>query len=131
MPEPKVASRLTRPALALLVALPLLKLVIHFVVGAGYGYHGDELYYLACADHLDWAYVDHPPVSILVLAFTRLMVGQSVTAIRLVPALAGALSVFIVGEMAREWDGDHLRWRSRWSLPSPRRFTCSWVRITR
>jgi 4-amino-4-deoxy-L-arabinose transferase-like glycosyltransferase len=33
------------------------------------------------------------------------MVGQSVVAIRLVPALAGALTVFLVGAMARDLEG--------------------------
>ncbi len=105
MPESPFSRPLSKPALVLLVVLPLLKLALHLAVGAGYGYHGDELYYLVCADHLDWAYVDHPPVSIFVLAVTRLMVGQSVMAIRLVPALAGALTVFIVGAMARDMEG--------------------------
>ena len=105
MPESPFRAPLSKSALVLLVVLPLLKLALHLAVGAGYGYHGDELYYLVCADHLDWAYVDHPPVSIFVLAVTRLMVGQSVMAIRLVPALAGAVTVFIVGTMARDMEG--------------------------
>jgi hypothetical protein len=66
-----VQPALSKAALVLLVVLPLLKLALHLAVGPGYGYHGDELYYLVCADHLDWAYVDHPPVSIFVLAVTR------------------------------------------------------------
>ena len=35
------------------------------------GYTADELYYLACADHLAWGYVDHPSLSIAVLAAVR------------------------------------------------------------
>jgi hypothetical protein len=30
--------------------------------GQNYGYFRDELYYLACALHLDWGYVDQPPL---------------------------------------------------------------------
>ena len=57
------------------------------------------------ADHLEWGYVDQPPVSIHGLAVTRLLVGSSVVAIRVVPALAGALTVLFVGLMAHDLDG--------------------------
>ena len=36
--------------------------------GDSYGYFRDELYYLASTAHLDLGYVDHPPLSIFVLA---------------------------------------------------------------
>src|SRR5207247_10753571 len=87
------------------VALPLLKLLIHLSVGSGYGYHADEMYYLACADHPDWSYVDHPAVSIVVLAAARAIFGNGVAAIRIVPAVAGASTVFFVGVMARRLGG--------------------------
>jgi 4-amino-4-deoxy-L-arabinose transferase-like glycosyltransferase len=74
-------------------------------VGAGYGYHRDELYYLDCAEHLDWGYVDHPPFCVLVLAVTRALLGDSIAAIRVVPAVAGALVVLLVGLMARRLGG--------------------------
>jgi MFS family permease len=94
------------PRTLALLALPLLKLLLHLVPrGAGYGHHRDELYYLACADHLDWGYVDHPPFSIAVLAIVRAVFGDSVGAIRVVPALAGAMTVALVGVMARRLGG--------------------------
>ena len=47
----------------------LLKLSLHWGFSArGYGFFGDELYYLACADHLAFGYVDHPPFSIWLLS---------------------------------------------------------------
>src|SRR5437867_4676260 len=98
-------SRSRSGATILLVALPLLKLLIHLSVGSGYGYHADEMYYLACADHPDWSYVDHPAVSIVVLAAARAIFGNGVAAIRIVPAVAGASTVFLVGVMARRLGG--------------------------
>jgi hypothetical protein len=100
-----VATAAAKPGALALVALPLAKLLVHLAAGAGYGYHRDELYYLACADHLDWGYVDHPPFAVLVLAVTRSVIGDSVAAIRLVPALIGALTVLLAGLMARRLGG--------------------------
>lgn len=83
---------------ATIAVLCFLPLVLHLAVNllGGYGYFRDELYYIACAKRLGAGYVDHPPFSIHVLALVRLLVGDSVFAIRLVPAVAPALSVAIV-----------------------------------
>jgi hypothetical protein len=32
-----------------------------------YGIFRDEFYYLMCADHLAWGYVDHPPFAMFFL----------------------------------------------------------------
>jgi len=66
-----------------------------------YGYFIDELYYLACADRLAWGYVDHPPLSIAVLALVRAVAGDSLAALRLVPALAAGATAVVTGLIAR------------------------------
>ncbi len=81
------------------------KLVLHLVWAGGYGYFRDELYYLACARHLAWGYVDHPPLSIAVLALDHAALGDSRLAMRLVPALAGTAVVLLTGWLARELGG--------------------------
>jgi hypothetical protein len=81
------------------------KLVLHLLWADGYGYFRDELYYLACARHLAWGYVDHPPFSIAVLALDRAVLGDSLLAMRLVPALAGTAVVLLTGWLARELGG--------------------------
>jgi len=77
------------------------KLILHILTHRGYGIFGDELYYLACSDHLDWGYVDHPPLSILLLHMTRALFGDSVLSIRWLPGLAGAATVLLTGLIAR------------------------------
>ena len=74
-------------------AIGALVAVAEMVLGPRYGVFRDEMYYLACADHLDWGYVDHPPLSIAVLAAVRAVLGESLPALRLVPALAGGALV--------------------------------------
>ncbi|MCP3959692.1 MAG: glycosyltransferase family 39 protein [bacterium] len=90
---------------AFLLAFAFAKLAIHLFTLRGYGYFRDELYYLACSDHLAWGYVDQPPLSISLLRASRAVLGDSVWAIRILPALAGAAMVFLVGWMARELGG--------------------------
>ncbi len=44
--------------LALVLYLSAFKLPLHFLTNGEYGYFRDELYYLACGEHLDRGYVD-------------------------------------------------------------------------
>ena len=95
------------PAGALAVALYLsaFKLLLHFLTSGRYGYFRDELYYLACAEHLDWGYVDQAPLIALVARVQRAALGDSLFAVRFLPALAGAATVFLTGLLARELGG--------------------------
>src|SRR5438105_8604370 len=77
------------------------KLAIHFVFNRGYGYFRDELYYLACGQHLDWGYVDQPPLVAVAARLSRTLFGDSLSAIRLLPALAGAAKVVLGGMITR------------------------------
>ena len=84
-----------------LVGLAAVKLCFHIATSNGYGLVRDEFYYLASTDHLAWGYVEHPPLSIALLALSRALLGDSLLAIRFLPALAGAATVFITGLIAR------------------------------
>ena len=90
---------------AIIVALAAAKLIFHLYTGRHYGYFVDELYYLACSDHLAWGYVDQPPLIALITKITRVLLGDSLAAIRFFPALAGAATVALTGFMARELGG--------------------------
>ena len=64
------------------------KLLLHLLTANRYGIFRDELYYLACAEHLDWGYVDQPPLIALIAWIVRHTLGTSLFAIRILPALA-------------------------------------------
>ena len=85
-PEPGAAlpplDRLT------LVALLVVKAVIHIPGLFRYGYFRDELYFLDLARHLDWGYVDCAPL-VAVYGKLALLLGGSLPALRLLPMLAG------------------------------------------
>jgi uncharacterized protein YqgC (DUF456 family) len=102
-PVPGGASRLALAAVALAAGFVLV-LVLASLVGP-YGWFIDELYYLACAKRLAWGYVDHPPLSIAVLALTRGLAGDTMWAIRLPAALAAAATALVSALLARRLGG--------------------------
>jgi len=85
--------------------LALAKLLLHLLTASRYGIFRDEIYYLACAQHLAWGYVDQPPMIALIGGFARHVFGDSPLAIRLLPAIAGATLVWLTGLLAREMGG--------------------------
>lgn len=92
----------------LLWFLSILTVVIHLIASGmgGYGIFRDELYYIACANHLDIGYVDHPPLSIWILSAWKFLFGDSLFSIRFLPALCSGLATFIVGTLARGFGGE-------------------------
>src|ERR1019366_10348164 len=90
---------------ATVLSIAPVKLSVHLYASHGYGYFVDELYYLACGDHLDWGYVDQPPLIALIARLARILFGDSLPAIRLLPAVAGASLVLLAGLIAREFGG--------------------------
>lgn len=89
-------------------AFALIKVVLHLASNGRYGYFRDELYYLDCARHLDWGYVDHPPLAMFLLALFQMVMGDSLLAIRIPAMLIGAAAIFITGMVVREMGGG--RW---------------------
>jgi len=72
--------------------LAIAKLLLHLATASRYGYFGDELYFLACGAHLDWGYVDHPPLVGLVAWLVSRTLGTDLLTIRAVSAVAGPRS---------------------------------------
>ena len=81
------------------------KLLLHLFTAGQYGIFRDELYNLACSQHLDWGGVDHPPLIDVVAWFARHVFGESLLGLRFLPALAGAGLVVLTGMLTREMGG--------------------------
>ncbi|HEX9081757.1 MAG TPA: glycosyltransferase family 39 protein [Holophagaceae bacterium] len=86
------------------LALVSLKLLVHLAASGSYGYFRDELYFLDCARHLQWGYVDDAP-GIVWLFKGALAMGGSLRVIRILAALGGAATVFMASLIARELGG--------------------------
>ncbi|MGP8140400.1 MAG: ArnT family glycosyltransferase [Terriglobales bacterium] len=92
-------------AVGILIGLCTAKLLLHiFTSCRHYGYFRDELYYLDMARHLDWGYVDAAPL-IAVYAKVAMLMGGSLAALRILPALAGAALIALTMLIARELGG--------------------------
>src|SRR5271157_6581338 len=95
-------NRLALSATAVILCITAFKFVIHLYAGRHYGYFVDELYFLACSRHLAWGYVDQPPLTAAITWLVRALLGDSLPALRLLPAVAGAAEVGLTALIARE-----------------------------
>ena len=132
-PGPTRPPTTVRPRLSMLYLGPVLGLAaglvaLELAVAGRYGYHRDELYFLACARHLAWGYVDQPPLVPAVARLATALFGSSVVGLRVFPALAGGAAVVFTGlhgtrarrrppsPAARRAGGRHLRGGARHAM---------------
>jgi hypothetical protein len=66
-----------------------------------YGIFRDEMYYVACGNHLAFGYVDHPPLVAWMARLEVSLLGDSLRALRFLPALLAAANVVLAAELAR------------------------------
>ena len=88
----------------LIFSFALLKLVIHFLTNTNYGLHRDEYLYFDEGQHLAWGFFEVPPMTPFLGAISDLL-GGSVFAIRLLPALSGAIIVILACKLAKDLGG--------------------------
>lgn len=103
----KTNSSLEQTDWIIIAILAIGSFLLHFItnLSGAYGFFRDELYYIACSEHLAWGYVDQPPFSVFVLKLSRFLLGDSLAAIRLVPALLHAATIIVAGMIVKEMGG--------------------------
>src|ERR1019366_9074950 len=99
----EASGGLSGPAIVACIATA--KLCLHLLTVSRYCPFRDELYYVAGSEHLGAGYVDHPPLIAFVPWVARHAFGDSLLALRLLPAAAGAALVWLTGVLARELGG--------------------------
>ena len=95
----------TAPAMAAVAAISCAVLLLHLWFNNRYGYFRDEFDYISCGNHLAWGYVDQPPLIPFLARISILALGDSLRAVRFIPALASSLLVFQTALLARELGG--------------------------
>jgi len=100
-PSPAVPAAAWGPLLVLASAVAAVLLAL----SARYGYHRDELYFLASGRHLAWGYPDQPPLTPLLARLASAAAGDSLVALRAPSAVAAFLVVLLTGLLARELGG--------------------------
>lgn len=91
--------------MAVIWAIALAKLLFHLYFNNRYGYFRDEFDYISCGDHLQWGYVDQPPLIPFLIHICRALLGDSLRSIRFIPALASSVLVVQTAVLARELGG--------------------------
>ncbi len=86
--------------------IAILTALLHLAFAGNYGYFRDELYFLACAQHLAWGYPDQPPLVALV-ALLSAPFHWNLFILRAPGAIAAALNVLVVASLVREVGGKH------------------------
>lgn len=74
-------------------------------VSGGYGFHGDEMYYIVAGQHPAFGYVDQPPLTPLLSAGSVALLGVTPTAVRVLPAVEMALVVVLAASIAGDLRG--------------------------
>ena len=83
----------------------LIALGLHLLPHPGYGFHRDELLYLAMGDHLNLVRMPFPPLIAVLSRVARALPLDLLTAIRLLPALASAGLTLLAALICRELGG--------------------------
>lgn len=105
MEDSQKTTRFWQTPIAIAYALAAFKIFLFLIAGGSYGYFRDELYFLSCTEHLAFGYPDHAPLSVWIAKFSREIFGESLYAIRFLPALSGALKIVLTGWLVREFGG--------------------------
>lgn len=80
-------------------------LAVHLLLSGRYGFHRDELYYLAAGRHPALGYVDQPPLVPLLARAVTGLVGEHLWALRAVAGAVHAAVVVVAAAITRELGG--------------------------
>ncbi len=99
----RIKSWISEYRIVLLFALG--KLIAHLLTATNYGFQRDAYLYMAQSKHLAWGYFSTPPLVAFVTRLHTMLWGDSLLAVRLLPALIGVASLFMAGWLIKQLKG--------------------------
>ncbi len=91
--------------LPIILTLSFIKLSIQWLGNRNYGFHRDELLHLSVSEHLDWGFMEFPPLIGVVGKVAYGFFNDSLLGVRLFPALAGVAILILCCLIAIELGG--------------------------
>jgi Dolichyl-phosphate-mannose-protein mannosyltransferase len=92
----------TRPPWLGIAVIAAAAFAVEMAVSGRYGYARDELYFLAAGHHLAFGYVDQPALTPLLARIEAAAFGNTLTGLRVLPALGLAALVVATAVMSRQ-----------------------------
>jgi hypothetical protein len=78
-----------KKSLPIILILVTIKFIIQWFGNMNYGFHRDELLHLSVSEHLDWGFMEFPPLIGLIGKISYWLFDYSLMGVRLFPTLAG------------------------------------------
>lgn len=91
--------------ISIIGVLAFFKLLIQCIGNRNYGFQRDELLHLSAAEHMDWGFMEFPPLIAGVAKVAIAIFGISLPGVRLFSTLAGVTILILCCLMAKEFGG--------------------------
>lgn len=89
----------------IILSMAALKFLVNLMVWGNYELHREAYLAIEYADHPAWGYIENPPFIMWMSWISMKIFGGSTFALRFFPALAGAMTMFIIGNLTKDLGG--------------------------
>ncbi len=89
----------------IIVVLSIIKFTIQWFGNRNYGFHRDELLHLSVSEHLDWGFMEFPPLIAVIGKISYWLFDYSLLGVRLFPTFAGIGILILCCLIAKELGG--------------------------